>query len=67
MSAGSRARRQHMSFKRTPGNQCLGKDRYRNREAAEKVITQLPGFARVYRCPLCKYLHLTSKPKKEAA
>lgn len=64
MSAGAKRRRQHMSYGRTPGSQCLGKDRYHSREAAEKVITGLSGFARAYRCPTCKYLHLTSKPKR---
>lgn len=67
MSAGAKRRRQHLSFGRAAGSQCLGKLRYRNQAAAETAIKELPGYARAYRCPLCKYLHLTSKPslKKE--
>ena len=63
MSAGNKARRAHMAFQRTPGTQCLGKDRYRNQAAAERAIGQISGYSRAYRCPLCKYLHLTSKTK----
>jgi hypothetical protein len=63
VSAGSKARRAHMTFKRTPGHQCLGKDRYRNQQAAERAIAQISGYARAYRCLICKYLHLTSKTK----
>lgn len=62
MSAGAKARRQHMSYGRTPGSMCLGKDRYLTRAAADRAIESLPGFARAYRCPICKHLHLTSKP-----
>jgi hypothetical protein len=63
MSAGAKRRRQHMSFKRTAGSMCLGKDRYLTREAVQLAIAKLEGFARSYYCPLCRVFHLTSKPK----
>jgi hypothetical protein len=63
MSAGAKKRRAHMSYGRAPGVhvQCLGKDRYRTRNAADTAIAKIPGFARAYRCKICGYLHLTSK------
>jgi len=63
VSAGAQRRRERAAFQRTPGNMCLGKDRYRNQQAADRAVSQLSGYARAYRCPLCKYLHLTSKTK----
>lgn len=47
---------------RAPGNMCLGKYRYRTREAADVAIRQGAGN-RSYRCPVCHWLHLTSKEK----
>lgn len=67
MSAGSKRRRQHMRYGRTQGNMCLGKYRYASQQAADTVIRELPGYARAYRCPTCKYLHLTSKPNTTKA
>lgn len=67
MSAGAKARRSHMRYGRTPGSMCLGKDRYATQAAADRKIAELPGFARAYRCPICKHLHLTSKPLRSAS
>jgi hypothetical protein len=50
-----------MRYGRTPGVECLGKDRYHSWEAAQAVIDKMPTFARAYRCRICTYLHLTSK------
>lgn len=67
MSAGSKRRRAHASYGRTPGTQCLGKDRYASKEAADAAIARYTGFMRSYRCPVCHSIHLTSKPKREAS
>ena len=64
MSAGAKRRRAHASYGRTPGTQCLGKDRYASQEAAAASIAKHSGFMRSYRCPVCKCLHLTSKPRR---
>ncbi|MFC3299616.1 hypothetical protein FJV46_10585 [Arthrobacter agilis] len=65
MSAGAKRRRAHASYGRTSGTQCLGKDRYATQAAADASMAKHSGFMRSYRCPVCKYLHLTSKPKRE--
>jgi hypothetical protein len=63
MSAGAKSRRQHMSYGKAPGVQCLGKDRYHSYAAARTAMAKIPGFMRAYRCKICSYLHLTSKEK----
>lgn len=64
MSAGAKSRRQHMSYGKSPGVQCLGKDRYHSRQAAEAAMAKIQGFTRAYRCRICTYLHLTSKEER---
>lgn len=64
MSAGAKRGREHMRYGRQPGYQCLGKYRYHSQAAADKAIAKLKGPGRAYRCHICTYLHLTSKPKR---
>lgn len=63
MSAGAKKRRSHMQFSAGGGKMCLGKHRYYSKEAADRAIKELQGYARSYRCPICHYLHITSKQR----
>ena len=62
MSAGAKQRRQKGKFANKGTHQCLTKYRYHSYEAAERVMRQMQGYSRAYKCKICNYLHLTSKP-----